>query len=133
MEQAAIKAKALKKRGAGALGGGIPTTQDAYAAQQAYLNQAYGQAMTQMWPLQGMGQQQSGIVNGMVPTVPTVSNGTNGSVPSYLLPNGGGPYAGYAPSAPSLASLLGIEIATPSTVGLHDALTEMARRAGLVQ
>lgn len=123
MERTRERAAELRKRA------DAVSTQQAYAAQQAYLNQVYGASMQQL----GAGQQQAGIAVGNGTGGVTINGGT------WALPAGGGPGGGpagpsvYGGIVPSLAQMLGIEIATPSTVALHDHLTNVARQQGLVE
>lgn len=125
------------------------STRNAHAAQMAALNQIYSQGQQQGY---GLGVYTS--PPGMSINVPNNSTGggnvvINGGTSTHdgshpLLPNGGGPgqsYAGLHAGLPAglvaarelPAELLGLVSATPQTTGLHDALTAMARLAGLVQ
>ena len=111
-QMAATRARMAEKRMAqdsGPPGYPMPTTQAAFAAQQAYLNQVYGGPMQQMQAL-GAGQQQSdsGIAVGNGTGGVTINGGT------WALPAGGGP----GPSGPSVYG--GIMPSLAQTAGHRD-------------
>ena len=130
------------------------STRNAHAAQMAALNQLYSQQQGQQQQQQAYGLGVYTSPPGMSINVPNNSTGggnvvINGGTYTHdgshpLLPNGGGPgqsYGGLPAGLPAglvaarelPAELLGLVSATPQTTGLHDALTAMARLAGLVQ